>query len=76
MNRVSREEASGMRLVHGDHVCSVCESDCDRVTDLRREVHQLRDLVFVLAYELQNARELRDFSRGEIEHRFPQEKAA
>ena len=59
-----------------DHACPLCESDCDRVTYLRRRVVELERDVLTLAYALVQSRELRDFARGEIERRFTEEKAA
>jgi hypothetical protein len=55
-----------------EHVCVLCESDCDRVTELRRQVRQLQDAVLLLSFALAEARELRDFARDEIECRFPE----
>ena len=64
-----------MRLVHGDHICSVCESTCDSVTDLRRQVKELQDAALLISFALVEARELRDFAHAEIDRRFT-EKAA
>ena len=63
-------------LAHVDHVCAVCESDCDRVSELRRHVRELEDAVLLLSYALHDTRELRDFAEREIEARFPGERAA
>ena len=62
-----------MRLVHGDHVCSVCESSCDDVTRLKRLVRVLELDVHRLAWELVHARELRDVARSMVHERFPAE---
>jgi hypothetical protein len=69
-----REGADHRR--HVDHVCAVCESDCGRVTALRREVVLLENALLVAAYRLREARELRDFAREQIDRRFPEERAA
>ena len=68
-----REGADHRR--HVDHVCVTCESDCDRVTVLRREVVLLQNALLVAAYKLREARELKDFAEREIEHRFPRRAA-
>ena len=61
---------------HVDHCCAVCESDCDRVTYLRRSIVELERDVLTLAFALAESRELRGFAEGEIEARFPARRAA
>jgi uncharacterized protein YbaA (DUF1428 family) len=58
-------------LAHVDHVCAVCESDCDKVTALRVDVKALQHALLVMAWNLREARELRDFALSEIERRWP-----
>ena len=59
-----------MRLVHGDHCCSVCETTCDSATDLKRRVRALEYDVQRLALALIEERELRGWARGAIEEKF------
>ena len=65
-----------MRLVHGDHLCSVCESSCDQVTDLKRRVRLLERENFALAFALVEERTLRASIDDAIEERFPEGEAA
>lgn len=59
MRRRARPGGRGrMTTVPRGHVCPLCESDCDSVTDLQRRVRTLEDSVLVLAFALANAREL------------------
>jgi hypothetical protein len=58
-------------LAHVDHVCVVCSSDCDVVSDLRRPVRLLERDAQRLALELVETRELREFAEQEIARRWP-----
>ena len=60
---------------HVDHACVTCETTCDDVTRLRREVVLLENALLVAAYRLRETSELRDFAEREIERKFPREAA-
>ena len=64
-----------MTIVHG-HTCSVCESDCDRVSYLRLRVRDLERDVLALVVALRESRHLTAFARDELERRFPEGEAA
>lgn len=58
-------------IPYADHVCAVCESDCDKVTYLRQSVRLLEAENFALRYALVEAQNLRSFALNAIQDRFP-----
>jgi len=62
--------------VPGDHVCAVCESDCDSTTALKMRVRDLEREVLRLAVALRESRGLTAFAHRELEQRFPERRAA
>ena len=65
-----------MTLAHGDHICSVCESDCDTVTGLRMYARDLERELLRMSFMLAAFERALKVPVGSSDDWFPRERAA
>lgn len=58
-------------IENADHVCAVCESDCDLVTALRQRVRDLERHALTLSYMLATFEQAINLPNGKTHEWFP-----